>query len=65
MKKRKLNQRVQDFIACLGITVFMITILSCMSWNVKVTDERMIQEEIQKKTEMSGTHISQNEILQK
>lgn len=68
MKKFKMNQLVKQkikeyteiFIASIGIATFFITIASLMSWNVKVNDERMIQEEYTKKTEMSVTQISQN-----
>lgn len=59
MKKYKLKQGIQDIIACLGIAMFVFTILSCLSCSVKQYDQRMIEQEYTKKANTSETYISQ------
>lgn len=59
MKKYKLKQWLLDIIVCLGAATFVVTILSCLSLSVKQYDDRMIEQEYTKKTEMSNTQISQ------
>lgn len=67
MKKYRLKKSVikkakeygEMFIVSIGISTFIFVGLSCMIYSAKQYDERMIQEEIQKKTDTSQTYISQ------
>lgn len=59
MKRYKLKQWVQDVIVTLGITTFMLVLLSCLSWNVKKQNQRLIEQEYNKKTDMCAKNISQ------
>ncbi len=57
--KQKIKQILEDVIVCLGAATLMVTVLSCLSWRFQQLDEKYIQEEYTKKTEMPNTQISQ------
>lgn len=58
--KQKAKEYLELLIVSLGIATFIFTGVSCISYSVKQYDDRMIEQEYTKKTEMSGTQISQN-----
>lgn len=59
MKKSKLKQWGKDLIFATVIALIMFEGLSLIAWSAKNYDKQMIEQEIQKKTEMSSTQISQ------